>query len=118
MKAFWSDCGQGPASDTPVELDLVQAKNTWSDASGVKGNFFGLIDTQGRTIQFYFTEDIPDHFEDARHLEIVLLDIPVQGKRGSYSKQVSIGEVHGLIALAFSVGVDHSSFPGLSFSSW
>lgn len=118
MKAFWNDCGKGASSDAPVDVQLIEAQNFWSDGGGIEGNFFGLIDAKGRTIQFYFTDGIPDYIEDARHLTIVLLDIPVQEKGGSYSKQVSIGEVHELIALAFSVGADHLSFPGLSFSSW
>jgi hypothetical protein len=118
MKAYWSDFGQGPASEFPVEVDLAQAKNIWSDLRGGEGNFLGLIDAEGRAIQFYFTDDIPDHTEDARHLEIVLLDFPIEERGGSYCRQVSIGEVHELIALAFSVGADHSSFPGVSFSSW
>lgn len=118
MKAYWNDCGQGPDSNSPVEVDLIHAQNIWSDGSGVEGNFFGLIDLEGRTIQFYFTDGIPDHVEDARQPQIVLLDFPVQEKGGSYSKQVSIGEVHELIALAFKVGADPLSFPGLRFSSW
>ncbi|MGC3962358.1 MAG: hypothetical protein QM803_03270 [Rhodocyclaceae bacterium] len=118
MKALWSDCGEGPASDSPIEVGLLQAQNIWSDGSGVEGNFFGLIDENGRTIQFYLTDGIPDHIEDARHLKIVLLDFSVQEERGSYSKQASIGEVHELIALAFAVGADHTSFAGLSFALW
>jgi hypothetical protein len=118
MKAYWNDCGQGPDSNSAVEVDLMQAQNIWSDGSGVEGNFLGLIDSEGRTIQFYFTDGIPDHVEDARHLQIVLLDFPVQEKSGSYSKKVSIGEVPELIAWAFKVGADPLSYSGLSFSSW
>lgn len=118
MKAFWNDCGVGPGSDSPVDVTLVQAKNIWSDGSAVAGNFLGLIDPQGRTIQFYFTDGIPDHVEDARNLEIVLLDFPVPERGGSYSRQVSIGEVHNLIDMAFGVGADHSSFSGVTFAPW
>ncbi len=78
MKAYWDDCGQGPSSDSPVDVNLIQAQNIWSDARGVKGNFFGLIDAEGRTIQFYYDDGIPDHIEDARHLKIVLLVFPVR----------------------------------------
>jgi hypothetical protein len=118
MKAYWDDCGQGPTSDSPVEIDLAQAQTIWSDGSGVEGNFFGLIDVDGRTIQFYFTHGIPDHVEDAHHLKIVLVDFPVPEKSGSYSKIVSIGEVHDLIALAFRAGANHLAFSNMSFSSW
>lgn len=118
MKAFWNDCGRGPSPDRPVDVHLAQAQDIWADTSGVEGNFFGLIDAAGRTIQFYFTDGIPDHVEDASHLEIVLLDLPVPEKGGSYSKQVSVGDVHELIALAFSVGADPLAYSGLRFSSW
>jgi hypothetical protein len=118
MKAFWNEFGRGPEPDAPVEVTLIQAQNTWSDGSGAKGNFFGLIDAEERTIQFYFEEGIPDHVEDATRLKIVLLDFPVPEKSGSYSRLVTIGEVHGLIAQAFAVGANPSLFENLTFSSW
>ena len=118
MKAFWNDCGRGPSSDSPIDVDLGQAQDIWSDGRGVKGNFFGLVDEQGNTIQFYLDTGIPDGVEDARHLRIVIADFPVQKERGSYSKVVSIGEVSGMIATAFQLGASHLSFSGLSFSAW
>lgn len=118
MNAYWNDCGEGPPSGSPRQVTLREAQDVWSDSSGVQGNFFGLIDDHGRTVQFYFTDGIPDDVEDARHLEIVLIDFPVPEKKGSYSRRISIGEVHGLMELAFSVGADPSSFSGLTFSSW
>ncbi|GAB2880141.1 hypothetical protein GCM10027277_56710 [Pseudoduganella ginsengisoli] len=118
MRAYWHDCGVGPGSDAPVDVTLIQAKNIWSDCSPVEGNFLGLIDSLGRTIQFCFTDGVPDHMEDARHLKIVLLDFPIPEKSGSYSRQVSIGEVHKLIDLAFNAAADHLSFPGVNFVPW
>jgi len=118
MKAFWSDSGEGPSSDAPIDVNIIQAKNIWSDASACEGNYFGLIDSYGRTIQFYFTDGIPDHIEDARHLKIVLLDFPIPEKGGSYSRKVSIGEVHMLLDQAFKTGADHVLFTGLSFIPW
>jgi hypothetical protein len=118
MKGFWNDCGQGVSPDSAVEIDLAQVQDLWSDMRGIEGNFFGLIDKEERTLQFYWTDAIPDDIEDARHLDIVLLDFPVPENNGSYSRQVTIGEVHALIATAFEIGADHASFPGLSFASW
>lgn len=118
MKAFWNDCGQGPTSESPVDVSLEQAQLLWSDSRGVEGSFLGLVDDLGNTIQFYFNAGIPDDVEDARHLRIVLVDFPVSEKQGSYSKLVTIGEVHELIATAFSVGARHQSFSGLRFDAW
>lgn len=118
MKAFWNDCGQGPTSESPVDVSLEQAQLLWSDSRGVEGNFLGLVDDLGNTIQFYFNAGIPDDVEDARHLRIVLVDFPVSEKQGSYSKLVTISEVHELIATAFSVGARHQSFSGLRFDAW
>jgi hypothetical protein len=118
MKVFWNDCGRGPGSDAAEELTLEQADLIWSDGRGVEGNFFGLIDDEGRTIQFYFTAGIPDDVEDATHLEIVLMDFPVLEMRGSYTAQVTIGKVHGLIEKVFNVGADHRKFDGVAFAPW
>ncbi|HWW07538.1 hypothetical protein [Collimonas sp.] len=119
MKAFWNDCGEGPIYDSSVDLSQAQVNLIWSDEiRGVEGNFLGLTDDRGNTIQFYFSAGIPDEVEDASHLKIVLVDFPVKEKRGSYSKQVTIGEVLGLIAIVFDVGASHQSFNDLSFGAW
>lgn len=118
LQAFWDDAGRGPSSEDPVALSLRQAQDTWSDLSGMEGNFLGLIDAEGRTIQFYFTSSIPDGVDDARHLQIVSLDFPVPEQGGSYARQVAIGEVHALMAQAFRTGADHAAFAGLAFVPW
>ena len=119
MKVFWNDSGRGLESNAAKNVDLAEAGLIWSDeVRGTKGNFFGLIDDEDRTIQFYFDEDIPDHVEDASHLRIVRLDFPVPAMEGSYGKQVTIGEVHGLINRAFEVGADHRQFDGVTFTPW
>src|SRR6516225_1295166 len=101
MKAFWNDCGRGPSPDFAKEVDLTEAGLIWSDeVRGVQGNFFGLIDDQGRTMQFYFDAGIPDNVDDAGHLRIVLMDFPQPGRTGSYASHVTIKEVHGLIERA------------------
>jgi hypothetical protein len=62
------------------KVTLNEARLVWSDeARGMKG--IGLIDDQGRTIQFYFDEEIPDHVDDARHLRMVLMDFPEPAQR-------------------------------------
>ena len=119
MKAFWNDCGRGPASDSAKEVDLQEARLIWSDeVRGVKGNFFGLIDDQGNTIQFYFDAGIPDHVDDAGQLGIVLMDFPRPEEKGSFSAKVTIGEVHGLIEKAFKNGADYREYRGVSFTPW
>src|SRR5689334_8279088 len=101
MKAFWNDCGRVPEENEPVEVDLHGAGLIRSDeVRGVAGNFFGLVDDAGRTVQFYFENGIPDHVDEARHLRIVLMDFPQPERKGSYSALVTIGEVHELIERA------------------
>ena len=119
MKSFWNDRGSGVASDAPIEVTLERAGIIWSDElRGVEGNFFGLVDDHGNTIQFYFTEGIPDHVEDAHHLRIVLMDFPRADEKGSYGRVVAIGEVHSLIERAFAVGADFRNYGALEFSPW
>lgn len=119
MKAFWNDCGRGPTSDSAEEVDLKKVGRIWFDeVRGVEGNFLGLIDDQGNTIQFYFDAGIPDHVDDASHLKIVFMDFPLPEKKGSYSMHVTIGEVHGLIEKVFKVGADYREFEGVRFMSW
>ena len=119
MKVFWNDCGNALTSDQAREVDLHEAGLIWSDeVRGVKGNFFGLIDDQQRTIQFYFEAGIPNHVEDAGHLPIVSMDFPILERKGSYSRRVTIGEVHRLIETAFKVGADPQCFGELSFTPW
>jgi hypothetical protein len=111
--------GRGIASDEAEDTTLEQAGLIWSDeVRGVEGNFFGLTDEEGRTIQFYFTSGIPDDVDDAEHLEIVLMDFPMPELRGSYAAQVTIGAVHGLIEKVFQVGADPKKFPSVTFQPW
>jgi hypothetical protein len=118
MKAFWNDCGSGVTSAVGKDVNLPEARQLWADLSGVEGNFFGLIDEQDRTIQFYLDDGIPDEVEDARHLRIVQMDFADVDNDGSYVRRVAIGEVQGLIETAFQVGADPRQFSGLQFESW
>lgn len=119
MRAFWNNCGVGVAPSEAREVDLRPAGLIWSDeVGGMEGNFFGLIDGQDRTIQFYIEADIPDDIEDARHLRIVRMDFPQPEQSGSFGRQVAMGEVYGLIETAFRVGLDHRHFGELTFSPW
>ena len=119
MRAYWNDGGREVTSDMAKEVSLQEARLIWSDeVRGMRGNFFGLIDDQERTVQFYFDAGIPDDVEDARHLRIVLMDFPHAEQRGSYGRMVTIGEVDEMIQTAFSVGLDHRNFGDLSFTAW
>jgi hypothetical protein len=119
MKAFWNDCGRGPNSDAAKEVDLNEARLIWSDkVRGVQGNFLGLIDSQGNTIQFYFDVGIPDNVDDASHLRIVLMDFPQPARKGSCALHVTIMEVQELIEKAFQVGADYRQFGNLTFMPW
>ena len=118
MKAFWNDCGNELASDHAREVDLHEASLIWSDGRGVQSNFLGLIDEQGRTVQFYFESSIPDDVDDARHLQIVLMDFSQVKQKGSYRRRVAIGEVHQLIERAFRAGADPLHFGELTFTAW
>jgi len=119
MKVFWHESGRGLDPDSAKEVDLAEAGFIWSDeVRGVQGNFFGLIDDDGRTIQFYFDDGIPDDVDDASHLRIVRMDFPMPEMNGSDGTLVTIGEVHGLIQKAFDVGADHRQFDGVTFTKW
>src|SRR5579859_6385923 len=119
MKVFWNDRGRGVRCESAKEVDLEEAGLIWSDkVRGVEGNFLGLIDDEGNTIQFYFNAGIPDHVDDAGHLRIVLMDFPRTEKNGSYAAEVTIGEVHGLIEKAFKFGADYRKFGNLKFMPW
>ena len=119
MKAYWSDRGRGLASKEAKEVNLAEAWLIWSDeVRGVKGNFFGLVDNDGRTIQFYFDDGIPDYVDDAGHLKIVFMDFPQPELKGSYARTVAIKEVDGLIEKAFEVGADYRKFENLEFVPW
>lgn len=119
MKAFWNDRGEGTPAELAKEVNLQDAGSIWSDqVPGIKGNFFGLIDDEGNTIQFYFESGIPDDVDDASHLSIVLMDFPQFEIMGSYTRLVTVGEVQGLIRKAFQVGAFYRKFAGVEFSPW
>lgn len=119
MKAYWDDCGNGRVGDDAEHVDLREARLIWSDTvRGIAGNFLGLIDDLDRTIQFRFEAGIPDGVDDARHLPIVLMDLPEVERKGSYERIVTVGEVHDLIGIAFAKGADPRHFGDLTFTPW
>lgn len=119
MKLFWFSSGQGVPSDQAKEADLDEVREMLSEQmNGEEGNFFGLVDDAGRTIQFAFEEGIPDHVEDASHLEIVTVDFPVPEKSGSYQQRITIGEIQAWVEKAFRVGADPEQFGDLPFVLW
>jgi len=119
MKAFWNDCGTGPTPDQAEDVGLREARSIWSDeVRGVGGNFLGLIDEHGRTVQFYYEDDIPDGIDDADGLRIVLMDFPLPERQGSVGRRVTIGEVGRLIETVFAEGADHRRFGAMAFEPW
>ena len=119
MKVFWDDCGEGLLADEAKDVYLDEAKLIWSDTvRGVEGNFLGLTDEQERTVQFCYVSDIPADTEDARHLPIVLMDLPVADRQGSYQRQVTISDVDDLIVTAFQYGADPNLFGTVEFVAW
>jgi hypothetical protein len=118
MRVFWNDSGKGPAPDGAEPADLERAKALWRDAvRGVEDNFLGLIDDDGRTIQFYVDEGIPESTDDASQLAIVDMDLPIPERRGSYVARVRLGDVEALIEKAFRVGADPRQFI-VEFQPW
>ena len=118
LKVYWNDCDDVVDSTGPRTLTQTEAMNRWADSSGAEGNFFGLIDADENTMQFYFEDSIPDDVEDAGHLEIVLLDFPKPDLRGSFQRIISIDESSEWIKRAFENGLDHEQYDGLTFCSW
>ena len=99
-------------------MTATQALDAWADMRGMRGNFFGLVDDLGRTLQFYFDKGIPDGVDDARHLRIVHADIPVPERAGSFAAMVTIEEARDLIERAFVSGADPAVFAQLTFEPW
>ena len=54
MKAYWQDLEDVVESSAARDLTLNEALNHWADGRGVQGNFFGLIDEEDYTVQFFF----------------------------------------------------------------
>ena len=118
MKAFWSNAAHTPPTDEKGEVTLEQAQAIWSDDLRGAGSFLGLIDSAGNIVQFHQDHPIPDGVDDASHLQLVSLDFPQPGRRGSYARTVSFDEVAGLLAAAFQFGADPTRFEGLEFVEW
>jgi len=118
MKAYWQDCEYVVESSHPQQMTLVEALDRWADGSGAEGNFFGLIDADDNSMQFYFEDSIPDGVDDASHLEIVLVDFPQPALGGSYQKTISIGESSNWIKRGFELGLDFQKHGGLEFVKW
>ena len=118
MNAYWQDLEGVVHSTHPRTLTLTEALNQWADGRGAEGNFFGLIDSEDNTIQFYFEDSIPDDVDDAGHLRIVTVDFPKPALRGSFQKLVTIYESSELIKRAYEHGAQHENFENLSFCKW
>lgn len=88
-----------------VEIELDWAANKVFDILRGDGDFFGLTDGKGTTLQF------------RRQGDQVLMEIPVPAKSGSYGKTIPILEVRSVIkALPPELSVE--GFDGLQFQAW
>lgn len=119
MRIYWDDNGRGIEDVAARAVTLDEALAIWSDEiGGTRGNFLGLIDERGETIQFYLDEDVADSPQDAGLRPIVLMDFPQAASGGSFSRHVRIGDVDGFIRKAFEVGADPRHFEPLTFIKW
>jgi hypothetical protein len=118
VKAFWQDGKRGVDANDAREMTRTKALDAWADLRGMRGNFFGIVDDAGRTLQFYFEEAIPDGVDDARHLRIVRAEIPAPDRNGSYAALVTIGEASQLIERVFVSGADPAAFAQFTFDPW
>lgn len=119
MKVFWHDCNRGVPAHFAEEMDLEGVLEIWSrEVQGVEGNFLGLIDDSGNTIQFYFVANKPDNTQELAQLPIILVDLPVPTRRGSFMGKVPFSEVTNLIEMAFKSGAEQGKYQGLKFSEW
>ena len=118
MQAYWQDSHNIVESTHPKNLTLIEALDRWADISGAAGNFFGLIDADENTMQFYFEDSIPDDVDDASHLEIVLVDFPLPSLGGSYQKMLTFGATPDWIKRGFEVGLNHEQYEDLLFAKW
>lgn len=118
MQVYWQDGHDIVESTHPKPMTLVEALNRWADGSGAEDNFFGMIDADDNTMQFYFEDSIPDDVDDGSHLAIVLVDFPIPALGGSYQKMLTIGETPAWIKRGFEVGLNHEKYEGLLFAKW
>jgi hypothetical protein len=121
IKIFWSDAtsGQGVGSSNARPVNLNEARRIWSDeVRGVKGNFLGLIDEEGRAAQFSFDANVPDSVDDASFLKIIRVDFPLPAKKGSFTATVTVREVDKWMQEIFKKGADPGRFKDLKFEAW
>lgn len=111
MKLFSSD---GPAAPEARPVDERGARMAWAKLRGRRGEFLGLIDDAGRTVQFYFDASVPPDCDDERTLAIVLVDLPT--REGTHGRTVTVGEVDAWIRRAFAVGADPVALGPLAFT--
>jgi hypothetical protein len=87
------------------EIELDWAKNIVLDILREAGDFFGLTDDAGTTLQFMREED---------H---VWMEIPAPAERGSYGQKITIEDVRPVLA-TLSDPIELSIFPDMKFQAW
>ena len=127
MHVFWNHDGDGPdaadAEDNPP-VDLAEALRIWRDElPGVEDDFFGLVDSAGHTVQFYFNETpATDPEAPLEERQTIQFDLPVQALGGSYVRMVDRDTAEELIEFAFASGGDpvdfESKFGVFDFLPW
>ncbi|MDP9196765.1 MAG: hypothetical protein M3O22_08410 [Pseudomonadota bacterium] len=108
MKIFYCDYGTGKdvEAENPLSVSPEEALDLFADLSPCEGSFFGVIDTEDRTIQFMWNEDMTLH-----------LDIPQPENNGSLTGTVSFEDAETII-LDISKGKDPATIGGLVFLPW
>jgi hypothetical protein len=101
-----SDDAEVSAED-PIVLDDVQELPSLLSRAVTDGDFLGLTDADGNTLQLMYEGD-----EDRYWLEI---PVPAQG--GSYGKHYSLDGIREVFR-ALPPRFDVAEFPGLRFESW
>ena len=71
-----------------------------------EGNFIGLVDPEGVTLQFLVNDD-----------RSIRIDIPIPIQKGSYTKTGNLAECQQLVD-SLGEEVDYESLPDLAFEEW
>ena len=87
------------------EIELDWARNIVWDILRDDGDFFGLTDDAGTTVQFM------------REKGSVWMEIPSPDDRGSYGKYIDVSEV-GAAIVSLPPKLSHQGMDGLEFQAW
>ncbi|MEM9415592.1 MAG: hypothetical protein AAGA29_08975 [Planctomycetota bacterium] len=97
--------GKQVASSDPVEIDRDCVGTVALDVLRAKDDFFGLVDSEGTTLQFM------------REDEHVWMEVPAPAEQASYGKSITMDALKALLA-SLPPTFSHDSFPGMVRGSW